>query len=31
MAGFGFIPNDPSEPNPDFEAMMRQMQEQMRA
>jgi putative hydrolase len=37
MAGFGFIPNDPSDPNnpgdgqPDFEAMMRQMQEQMRA
>ncbi len=37
MAGFGFIPNDPNDPNnpengqPDFEAMMRQMQEQMRA
>lgn len=37
MAGFGFIPNDPSDPNdpennrPDFEAMMRQMQEQMKA
>jgi len=37
MAGFGFIPNDPSDPNdpennrPDFEAMLRQMQEQMKA
>lgn len=37
MAGFGFIPNDPSDSNdpennrPDFEAMMRQMQEQMKA
>lgn len=41
MAGFGFIPNDPSDPDnsnnsenegsPDFEAMMRQMQEQMKA
>ena len=37
MAGFGFIPNDPNEPNdpennrPDFEAMLRQMQEQMKA
>ncbi len=43
MAGFGFIPNDPdgssnsgdsNEPEdnrPDFEAMLRQMQEQMRA
>ncbi|CAN2176630.1 COG5282 Uncharacterized conserved protein [Candidatus Nanopelagicaceae bacterium] len=40
MAGFGFIPNDPSDPSdpsdpennrPDFEAMMRQMQEQMKA
>lgn len=41
MAGFGFIPNDPNDPdnsnnsgnegNPDFEAMMRQMQEQMKA
>jgi putative hydrolase len=43
MAGFGFIPNDPNNPNdsndsndsennrPDFEAMLRQMQEQMRA
>jgi putative hydrolase len=43
MAGFGFIPNDPNDPNesgdsndpennrPDFEAMLRQMQEQMRA
>jgi len=37
MAGFGFIPNDPNDPNdpennrPDFEKMMRQMQEQMKA
>ena len=37
MAGFGFIPNDPNDPNdpennrPDFEAMLRQMQEQMKA
>ena len=41
MAGFGFTPNDPNDPNnsnnseneggPDFEAMMRQMQEQMKA
>ena len=37
MAGFGFIPNDPDDSNdpennrPDFEKMMRQMQEQMRA
>ena len=41
MAGFGFIPNDPNDPDnsnnsgneggPDFEAMMRQMQEQMKA
>ena len=37
MAGFGFIPNDPDDSNdpennrPDFEAMMRQMQEQMKA
>lgn len=34
MAGFGFIPNDPSDPEnnrPDFEKMMRQMQEQMKA
>lgn len=40
MAGFGFIPNDPNDPSdsndpennrPDFEAMMRQMQEQMKA
>jgi putative hydrolase len=38
MAGFGFIPNDPDDSEnsgengrPDFEAMMRQMQEQMRA
>jgi len=43
MAGFGFIPNDPNDPNdsndpndpennrPDFEAMMRQMQEQLKA
>ena len=37
MAGFGFIPNDPSDSNdpennrPDFEKMMRQMQEQMKA
>ena len=36
MAGFGFIPNDSNDPNdpennrPDFEAMMRQMQEQMK-
>jgi putative hydrolase len=40
MAGFGFIPNDPNDSSnsgdsennrPDFEAMLRQMQEQMRA
>jgi putative hydrolase len=41
MAGFGFIPNDPNDPDnsnnsgneggSDFEAMMRQMQEQMKA
>jgi putative hydrolase len=35
MAGFGFTPDDPSDPNDpnrtDFEAMMRQMQEQMKA
>ena len=34
MAGFGFIPNDSNDPEnnrPDFEAMLRQMQEQMRA
>lgn len=37
MAGFGFIPNDSNDPNdpennrPDFEKMMRQMQEQMKA
>lgn len=41
MAGFGFTPDDPDDPNnsnnsgnegsPDFEAMMRQMQEQMKA
>ena len=38
MAGFGFIPNDPDDAEnsgennrPDFEAMMRQMQEQMKA
>ena len=40
MAGFGFIPNDPNNPSdpndpennrPDFEAMMRQMQEQLKA
>ena len=37
MAGFGFIPNDPNDPNdpennrPDFEAMVRQMQEQLKA
>ena len=38
MAGFGFIPNDPDDSEnsgengrPDFEAMMRQMQEQMKA
>jgi len=39
MAGFGFIPNDPNDSNdpndpennrPDFEAMMRQMQEQLK-
>jgi len=33
MAGFGFIPNDPNDPEnnrPDFEAMMRQMQEQLK-
>jgi len=37
MAGFGFIPNDPDDSEnsrengrPDFEAMMRQMQEQMK-
>jgi putative hydrolase len=32
VAGFGFTPDDPNEPdNSDFEAMMRQMQEQMKA
>jgi putative hydrolase len=38
MGGFGFIPNDPDDSEnsgennqPDFEAMMRQMQEQMKA
>ena len=35
MAGFGFTPDDPNEPdnsgNTDFEVMMRQMQEQMKA
>lgn len=38
MSGFGFIPNDPADSEnsgengrPDFEAMMRQMQEQMKA
>jgi putative hydrolase len=32
MAGFGFTPDDPNDPNrTDFEAMMRQMQEQMKA
>ena len=35
MAGFGFTPDDPNDPDnsgrPDFEAMMRQMQEQMKA
>ena len=32
MAGFGFTPDDPDNSgNPDFEAMMRQMQEQMKA
>lgn len=41
MAGFGFIPNDPNDPNAsgdnpsgagsEFEAMMRKMQEQMKA
>ena len=32
MAGFGFTPDDPNDPdNSDFEAMMRQMQEQMKA
>ena len=38
MAGFGFTPDDPNDPEnsgnegrPDFEAMMRQMQEQMKA
>jgi len=35
VAGFGFTPDDPNDPdnsgNPDFEAMMRQMQEQMKA
>ena len=35
MAGFGFTPDDANDPensnNPDFEAMMRQMQEQMKA
>jgi putative hydrolase len=38
MAGFGFIPNDPDDSEntgdnggPDFEAMMRQLQEQMKA
>jgi len=32
VAGFGFTPDDPNDPdNSDFEAMMRQMQEQMKA
>jgi putative hydrolase len=35
LAGFGFTPDDPNEPdnsgNTDFEVMMRQMQEQMKA
>jgi len=32
LAGFGFTPDDANDPdNPDFEAMMRQMQEQMKA
>tara|TARA_B110000503_G_C7170605_1_gene424065 strand:- start:3793 stop:5151 length:1359 start_codon:yes stop_codon:yes gene_type:complete len=37
MGGFGFIPNDPDDPEnsggdrPDFEEMMRQMQEQMKS
>jgi len=35
VAGFGFTPDDPNDPEnsgrPDFEAMMRQMQEQMKA
>jgi putative hydrolase len=35
VAGFGFTPDDPNDPDnsgrPDFEAMMRQMQEQMKA
>ena len=38
MASFGFVPNDPDDSEnsgenggPDFEAMMRQMQEQMKA
>lgn len=32
MAGFGFTPDDPDNSgSPDFEAMMRQMQEQMKA
>jgi putative hydrolase len=35
VAGFGFTPDDANDPensnNPDFEAMMRQMQEQMKA
>ena len=32
MAGFGFTPDDANDPdNSDFEAMMRQMQEQMKA
>jgi putative hydrolase len=32
LAGFGFTPDDPDNSgNPDFEAMMRQMQEQMKA
>jgi putative hydrolase len=35
LAGFGFTPDDPNDPDnsgrPDFEAMMRQMQEQMKA
>lgn len=31
MAGFGFTPDDNDDARPDFEAMMRQMQEQMKA
>jgi len=32
VAGFGFTPDDPNDPdNSDFQAMMRQMQEQMKA